>query len=305
MVLRSGSISNSTPGMQWKITKQSDGTYTVQAKTGESGSRYLAPCSSSNNSHVLLTQRTYSSSDAEFFQWRIMPIDEVTMKSVTVYYDYAYPVKFSNYNTRMDVCLDSTTAYYLNTFQIYLSFDAPTSRQSYADTCPNASISSICNCVGEDGCEETAERGAAYLKQYHHTNSSNILFRVERDSSRYATLAFIGRLVCYKNGSECKNDVYGQQDPGHNVCIVMNNSTIEGETKSVAHELGHCMGAFDHNGDGDSSDFNEILEDKQIPYRFSASCIYGEGKTKLNEIVICEACQAVIRGDLSEADVNY
>ena len=75
--------------------------------------------------------------------------------------------------------------------------------------------------------------------------------------------------------------------------------SIQVETKTTVHEIGHLFGALDHCGltYPSTEEFNKKFDTNP----FSKFCIYGEKKDDsqvLNNLLICDGCKAVINGTL-------
>ena len=87
----------------------------------------------------------------------------------------------------------------------------------------------------------------------------------------------------------------------YNLAQVHDHRSLQAETATAVHEVGHLFGAPDHYSGAPNGWTLTGLNDLTNGNPFSAICIYGDQKEDpavINNITICDGCKKVIRQEI-------
>ena len=224
--------------------------------------------------------------------------------NLQVVYDEAYLARYSGAYQRVCDHIDSLESYYLSNFGLYIESTTPQAFKSYADEC-KCSYDRFCwegNCCNSS----VSSDDILTLKNYHHQNITNILYRIAAPTAANTfKIAYIGHEICNADSGICSrynsnsNPVNGLTSLPLRLMTITNTESLESERRTTIHEFGHLFGALDHYGKECPS--TEEMKDMMRDARFNRQCIYGEDRhndTVTQNNIICDGCKALIEAGI-------
>ncbi|MBO5882925.1 MAG: RICIN domain-containing protein [Clostridia bacterium] len=292
----------------WKFDVSSSGNYVIRPRSAEN---YSTDWCLSINSLLMeqpVYQKAYTNNTDYSDEWLLTYLTGSI--NLNVIFDGGYNTRYSNAVTRISNELGVLKFIYLANFGITVNYNTPTQFISYGDECPNKP-NGKCACTTNENCYNSTSK--TNLKQYHHTNITNIMLRIPYpDMSESFTVAYIGYDTCKRNEHEA-NSHLGIAYYTIGLIGIANHKNKNQETvdekKTLVHELGHIYGVIDHYDDVDDDDnvkTTEYLNQTVGPW-YDDNCIYGLYK-EFNDIksnlTICEGCRRTIEANANNFNHN-
>ncbi len=224
------------------------------------------------------------------YQLYIVP----TTISVSILYDGAYALKYSDPVGKMANLTQQLRRQYLIQFGVDIEFSTPQRYVSLADSCPNLDSYDRCGC-GNSSANSTCE--------YPHSDFVANANNTPRPTSG-KRIAFIGHDMCFESDSNHYFNSNGlltilglAEQNGALSCIATSTTptiTDADELKVVVHEFGHLFNAPDHYLEGQTAALNSYVTDGNF---FHDDCIYGVNKSVpyiVSTLTMCAGCKARI-----------
>lgn len=253
---------------------------------------YLSSLSTANLTTGTVSSVGYSTKAAWTLQECELP--EITLD---VRYDNGFTLRYSDWEDRIYEGTAILQEKYLTCFGLWINILPPEQFTSLADFC-GVGIDALCNHVSNAGCYDSifCPDGNISVNPLHHTNKYNYLADLsnKRESADFI-MVFTGHMLC-KQGDHSENIVNSLGFCISDRALIIGSIAsmpFERQAMTIVHEFGHFLNAPDHYDNGCSS--TEELNDLNGTNTFDENCIYGENKEYLDELVICDGCQNIIR----------
>lgn len=283
----------------WKFDVSSSGNYVIRPRSAEN---YSTDWCLSINSLLMeqpVYQKAYTNNTDYSDEWLLTYLTGSI--NLNVIFDGGYNTRYSNAVTHISNELGGLKFIYLANFGIIVNYNTPTQFISYGDECPNIQ-NGKCTCTIDTNCDDST---VSNLKQYHHTNMTNILLRRPLPNMAESfTIVYTGYTTCKENSHA--GALYGLAYPSRGLMGISNSLGNTQETKTLVHEVGHMYGVIDHYDDEEDDDNVKTTNYLNLtvgPW-YDDDCIYGRNKaTVASSLTICEGCRRTI--EANAADFNH